>query len=262
MSSTIRLMVPADLDPARALLAEVGLGSGVANVARYLRWQPDGVWVAVDGASVVGMVALLHQGVAGFVGCMAVAPTRQGAGLGRLLLEHAHAAGRRAGLATFLLEATASGAHLYRRLGYVAEYETIIATRTAGATVSARIDPADHAGILALDRGATGVTRDAMVEALLAEGGPGVATATGYGLIIGERLGPVIARDAATGRAIFDALAPAAAVITVPVPNADALAAATAHGFVEQRRLWRMRLGPAVAVRPVEVWALASAGAG
>jgi len=48
----------------------------------------------------------------GFVGCMAVEPSLQGGGVGRRLLEHAHQAGRRAGIRTFLLEATSAGAHL------------------------------------------------------------------------------------------------------------------------------------------------------
>jgi GNAT superfamily N-acetyltransferase len=257
----IRPMVSADLDAAKALLLEVGLASAVANVARYLRWQPDGLWVEDEGG-IVGMVGLLHQGHVGFVGCMAVSPLRQGTGLGRRLLEHAHEEGRRAGLTTFLLEATSAGAKLYRAVGYVAEYETMIASRVPSAPMPAsRITIADDA-VVRLDREATGVDRAHMVRSLLDEPGAKLALPDGYGLLLGDRLGPVIARTPKTGHALFDALAPASATVTLPVPNAEAMAAATSHGFVEVRRLTRMRLGEAVAVRPDHVWSLASAGAG
>ncbi len=257
----IRPLVSSDVDAAKALLLEVGLASGVANVARYLRWQPNGIWVEDDGG-IVGMVALLHQGHVGFVGCMAVSPLRQGTGLGRRLLEHAHDEGRRAGLRTFLLEATEVGAKLYRALGYVAEYETMIASRVpSGPTPGSRITLA-HDVVIRLDREATGVDRASMVRSLLAEPGAGIAFPDGYGLLLGDRLGPVIAQTSKTGRAIFDALAPASAAVTVPIPNAEAMAASASHGFACVRRLTRMRLGEAVPVRPDHVWSLASAGAG
>jgi GNAT superfamily N-acetyltransferase len=61
---------------------------------------------------------------------MAVDPGRQARGLGRVLLEHAHAAGRGAGMITLLLEATPSGQRLYEKLGYVADHETWIVSRS------------------------------------------------------------------------------------------------------------------------------------
>jgi N-acetylglutamate synthase-like GNAT family acetyltransferase len=266
----IRAMTVEDLPAARALLGEVGLGGAIANIARYLRWQPDGVWVAVEGGEVVGTVALLDQGAAAFVGAMAVAPARQGTGVGRRLLEHAHARGRAAGVTTFLLEATPRGAPLYRALGYVAEHETIVATKVAAAPVG--MAPFDGAldEVVTLDAVATGAARCAMVRALIAEGGPAVVVPgrdrdggpRGYGLRVDDRLGPVIALDGDAGRALVAALAPACAVVSVPAPNEAAVAAVVAHGFVEARRLTRMRLGPPVGVRPTWVWALANPGTG
>jgi hypothetical protein len=106
-----------------------------------------------------------------------------------------------------------------------------------------------------------------MVDGLLAERGPGVTARAGgelvgLGMIVGERLGPVLARDAGAGRQIIDALAPACRVATVPVPNHAALDAFAAHGFTELRRLRRMRLGPQITQRTEWIWALASPGAG
>ncbi len=264
----IRALLPADLPAAVALLEVAGLGGAKANLARYLTTQPRCGWVAFSGETLTGLVTVLAQGSAAFIGAMAVHPDHRGAGLGRALLEHGHAAARRAGIGTFLLEATPIGEHLYRRLGYVPEHETLILQREGDVTtIDARIDEADHAAIGALDRLATGTVRDDMLRVLLAERGPGMVVRhrgelVGSGLVVGERLGPVHAIDADAGRALVDQLAPACRVATVPVPNTAALVALERHGFREARRLRRMRLGPAVSMRPDWVFALASPGAG
>jgi hypothetical protein len=84
----------------------------------------------------------------------------------------------------------------------------------------------------------------------------------GYGLVAGERLGPVVARDPGVGRAIVEQLAAPCTTATVSRDNAAALDALAAAGFVELRRLRRMRLGPAVPARADWIWTYASAGAG
>ena len=259
----IRPLGGQDLPATVALLVEVGLGGAASNVARYVVWQPTCGWVAVRATddAIVGCVTVLRQGSVGFVGCMAVAPALQGSGLGRRLLEQAHDRGRRAGVTTFLLEATPVGEPLYARLGYVAAGDTVIATRVAsGAAAAGAALCAD--AICALDRGATGLDRQDMIRGLIADGGPGLLVpGRGYGLVVGDRLGPVIARDAGAGRAMIDALAGPCTVVTAPAHDA-ALTALRAHGFTETRRLRRMHLGaPPMAPRD-HVWALASPGAG
>ena len=264
----IRPLATTDLPAAVGLLEIAGLGGAKANLGRYLRCQPRCGWAAIRDGALAGIVTVLHQGRVAFVGAMAVHPDHRGAGIGRALLEHAQAEARRAGIVTFLLEATPHGAHLYRRLGYVPEHETLILQRAgAVASIAARIASSDHAAIATLDRIATGTVRDDMLADLLAEDGPGATIhvhreAVGAGLVIGERLGPVLATHVDVGRALVDRLAPACRVVTIPEPNQPALAAVASHGFREARRLRRMRLGPAVPVRTDWVWALASPGAG
>lgn len=265
----IRALTEADLPAAVRLLSEAGLAGATTHLARYLKWQPDGAWaLSIDGAP-LGTVSLLRYGPVGFVGCMAVDASVQGRGYGRALLEHAHDAGRRAGVATFLLEATPVGERLYRRLGYVVEHETVVVMRAptlAPGSLGAAITEADREGALALDRGATGSRREVMIRDLLATNrgavvrdGAGVAA---YGLIDGGRLGPVIARDPGAGRAVVDQLAPACIVAAVPRPHEHAMAALAAHGFTEHRPLSRMRLGPPVEARAEWLWALVTPGTG
>ncbi|MDB4956365.1 MAG: mshD 3 [Myxococcales bacterium] len=255
-----------DLDAATSLLDSVGLQGGAANLVRYLRWQPDGAWKLIDGGELVGMVTLLRQGDIGFVGCMAVRSAMQGRGLGCRLLEHAHAHGRRTGIATFLLEATAAGEPLYRKLGYTCDYESAIFARAANGVATAnKIAISDHEAIRELDRMATASTRDVMLDDLVASF-PGSTAGTsglaGYGLVIGERLGPVIAVDPGAGRALIAELAPGTTVAAAPLINEASVAALVAAGFAQVRSLKRMRLGAPRAVRPAWIWTLASPGAG
>lgn len=255
-----------DVPAATKLLERVGLAAGAANIGRYLRWQPDGIFGLIDDGRLLGTVSLLQFGDVDFIGCMAVEPAQQGRGLGRMLLEHAHAHGERAGVKTFLLEATPVGAVLYRKLGYVVEHETAIVGRTASRPPAVLRTTGDRASILELDRVATGSPRDKMIGALVDEVGAATVrtggVVAGYGLFVGERLGPVIARDAGAGRALIDELAAGCSTSTVPLPNEAAFAALGANGFTVVRTLERMRRGPRLASRTDWIWALASAGAG
>jgi ribosomal protein S18 acetylase RimI-like enzyme len=266
---TPRLLTAADLPAAHSLLARAGLGGGVAYVARYQRWYPEGMWGSFDErGELAGMVTVLQYGPVGFVGCMAVAPELQGRGIGRRLLEHAHAAGRARGIGTFLLEATPSGQLLYEKLGYRVEHESAILGRPADAVRF--IDPAplaaDRAAVHALDREATGCARATLIDALV-DNFAGAAVRVrgelaGFGFAVGERLGPVTARDPGAGRELVDRLAPGCTSATVPLDNEPAAAALAGAGFTELRRIVRMSLGPAVRVRLPWVWSLVSAGAG
>lgn len=85
---------------------------------------------------------------------------------------------------------------------------------------------------------------------------------TGYAVVAGDRLGPVIASAAATGRALVEHFAPACATAVASLANTTAVAALAAGGFTEARPLRRMRLGPPIAARSEWVWTRASPGAG
>lgn len=259
-------LTEADLPAERRLLNSVGLQGGAANVTRYQRWEPDGAWKLTQADQLIAMVTLLRQGEVGFVGCMAVQATLQGRGHGAALLEHAHGWGVRHGVSTFLLEATSEGEPLYRKLGYVVDYESVIFARSAtGVAATTQIAETDQEAILALDRAATGCTRDTMLGALLS-GFPGhvirAADIVGYGLAVDDRLGPVIAKDAGAGRALVEGLAPGCTTAVTPLVNEASCAALGALGFVQARLLKRMRLGAPIPVHPTWIWALASPGAG
>lgn len=58
---TIRRLTADDLAACVDLLTRAGLAGGAANIARYLRWQPDGCFGLEDDGRLVGTVTLLAQ---------------------------------------------------------------------------------------------------------------------------------------------------------------------------------------------------------
>jgi len=73
------------------------------------------------------------------------------------------------------------------------------------------------------------------------------------------QIGPAIALDEATGRALFDDAADRlkgqAVFIDIPLDNKPAVAWAAAAGLKMQRKFLRMRRGPAVVDQPQYIWA-------
>jgi ribosomal protein S18 acetylase RimI-like enzyme len=93
------------------------------DYAEVVRRQP--VTVAERGSEVVGLVVLGDDDEGFFVDNVAVAPSHQGSGVGRALLEHAEEAARRAGFDSIYLythELMTENLALYARAGY-AEYD-------------------------------------------------------------------------------------------------------------------------------------------
>jgi GNAT superfamily N-acetyltransferase len=159
-------------------------------------------FVALADGRVVGTMLATPQGDVAMLNMLIVEAGLRGRGIGRALMERALASTadreRR-------LVATAEGAPLYRRLGFV---ETGAIVQHGGAcpvlAAPAGIEPArpdDHAAIVGLDRAATGADRTAMWAAfagvaertvLRRDGGVrGFAASRRFGR--GEVIGPVIA---------------------------------------------------------------------
>ena len=70
------------------------------------------IWVAAEGETVTGFIALLE----GFIGGLFVAPERQGKGMGRALV--VHAADIRGALGVEVYEANDAAREFYARLGF------------------------------------------------------------------------------------------------------------------------------------------------
>jgi len=93
-----------------------------ADLDRVLDDEPGNVDVAVDGESPVGWVCTrLHpEDSMGEIYVLAVDPARQRQGVGRMLMEHAFARARVAGMRMVMVETGDDPGHAPARAGYLA----------------------------------------------------------------------------------------------------------------------------------------------
>lgn len=200
--------------------------SGWNQVARdwlfFLAHAPEGCMVAgdADDAVIGTSVAMTYADALTWIAMVLVDPAHRGHGLGTRLLHEALSAvpaDRACGL-----DATPAGEGLYRRAGFLVVERLQRMTRAAGAlpvpgggTDDRRVRPmtaGDLPRVVAFDAAANGVDRRPLVE-WLATGAPEYAWVCGdeeiEGFVLGrpghlcEHLGPVLARDEPTARALI-----------------------------------------------------------
>ena len=96
------------------------------SVPAKLAEQPDLLFVALDGADVIGSIMAGYDGHRGWLYAVAVSKARQGEGIGRKLAEHAEAALKARGCLKINLQVRegnpATG--FYAKLGYEVEPRT------------------------------------------------------------------------------------------------------------------------------------------
>ena len=92
-----------------------------AEIDRKLAWDPSMLVVAADGDTIAGTVMIGYDGRRGWVNYVAVAPGRQGSGLGRRLMQEAEARLRALGCPKLNLQVRGdnlAAVEFYRHLGY------------------------------------------------------------------------------------------------------------------------------------------------
>ena len=106
----------------RHYVPRIGMRPGPMDADYDRAIRDDDVQLAVDDDEIVGVLVLSRHDGAFYVENVAVAPSHQKRGVGRLLLSHAEDAARRAGFAEIALythEQMSENLALYRRIGYV-----------------------------------------------------------------------------------------------------------------------------------------------
>jgi len=197
----------------------------------------------------------------------------RGRGIGTRLVEHALAYLGEAGARTVRLDATPLGEPIYRRLGFVPEYEL---ARWEGVGLegtphpSIRPVPADKLEAVAkLDQEATGTDRRRLIRLLYQEQPNAMRLFTPHGALLGYatfrrgsravQIGPAIALTEEAGRALCDSALQGCAgelvFIDIPKENSAAGRWAESKGLVVQRYLTRMRRGPGPWDQPRKLWA-------
>jgi GNAT superfamily N-acetyltransferase len=238
----------------------------------FLASNPDGCRVAIDDSGeVVGSVATLRYGDEfTWIAMVLVDPPHRGKGLGTRLLKEALTIIGEA--TTARLDATPAGRAVYVPLGFREEYPLQRMERPAMVRLSAvgratqpsfgetdlrarRMSDADFADVAKYDRDVFGADRRGLLEMCRGEA-PEYAWAIGDGRLGGylfgrhgysfEQIGPLVARDEPTARALAAACLSAhpsrSFIIDTPL-RASWVEWLESDGFTLQRPFTRMRRG-------------------
>lgn len=224
---------------------------------------PRGCFVAVRNGAVVGTtLSVDYDSKVGWIGCVLVDAAMRGRGIATRLVESALDVLK--ACETVKLDATPDGRRVYRKLGFVDEYELVrlivpaapVAPAEPGFVVR-RMEPGDLPAAAAMDANAFGVARPSLLAALrglepdyalVAEcAGTMRGFAMGRHGATAEYLGPVTALDPAAARALaihaLAVLRGRAVILDVPAAQRDWKEWLCGLGFVQQRVLFRMSLG-------------------
>jgi GNAT superfamily N-acetyltransferase len=220
-----RPMIETDIEAGLRLCRASGWNQLEADWRGFLEWGPRGCRVAVCEDGVVGTVATLnYQERFGWISMLLVDPRWRGQGIGTRLLEEA--CQMLSSVETVRLDATPAGKLVYDKAGFQDEYRLVrmkVASPVAeglsevrGASGAVRdIVDSDWPRLLAWDRLVFGADRGAILRRL-SGGAPEyalVAESAGEirGFLMGrhgfvaEHLGPLVALDELTARALVSA---------------------------------------------------------
>lgn len=215
----LRAMTEADLPAALGLSRQERWPHRLEDW-RFLLARGAGVVAERGGALVGTAMGMPDDGDGATIGMVIVAPDCQGAGLGRRLMEAVMGG---LGSRRLQLVATEAGLPLYRKLGFVrigaVDQQQGVVTAVPGAELWPEealraVGPADEPVLAALDRAATGFSRESLLGALR-HAGRGVileraGQPTGFAFLrpfgLGDAIGPVVAGNERTARLLVSHL--------------------------------------------------------
>jgi len=281
--TVFRCFEPDDLDFADRQKEREGWAASRDQFKLYLEHDPDGCFVATVDDQPVGMVTTTCFGPSGWIGNLIVEPDFRSRGIGRALMEHGLDRLRERGTTTVRLEGDPPGIPLYRKLGFVDEFESCRLKLSNSKEVpmlddstAEPITKGDLDEVAALDAEIVGPNRRQFLElkffaAELAlvrrQNGRIVASLLASPTNRGFRIAPCVALEPADGRGVIAAAISAASgravLIGLPALNTNALDMLAEMGFEKSASSFRMRLGPPIdAGDPTRVFAIASGAVG
>ena len=265
-TAAIRMMTEFDLSAALMLSTSVGWNQIAADWQRMLLLEPDGCFVAEQNGEIVGTTLCCTFGPVAWLAMVIVREDQRGCGLGRELVRTGLIYAQQQGVRTVRLDATRLGEAVYRKLGFVPQFELVrmggIVSSKAAAyfpvhqIVSAT--PAQFEEIILLDQAGTRTDRGKLLLRLFSEWSPWLAISSA-GQIDGflasrqGRLSTQFGSMSGTESAAMDLLNHALTnscgqpvILDVPVQRHSLLELARNFGLTEQRTLLRMCYGDPV----------------
>ena len=230
------------------------------QLQRNLALQPDGWLVAESNTTLVGMVGAVDYGGFAYVGLMGVHPAFQRRGIGTMLMEHLLVWLNERSCYEVALDATASGAALYARHGFVEAEKSLVFDRQntpeqhSSSDQTTILRPSELTELAAFDKMLFGADRRTVFATLLNElpnrafvARDRAGQIVGYLFAQSQKIGPWAANTATVAEALllrvlslsFDG----APRVLVPGANPIAKSLLSRYGFRQQRTLSHMRRG-------------------
>ena len=219
MSITIRTFGEIDIDFAVAQTSREGWDNTPSTFRVCLAHDPDGCFIAEVGGCRAGMITTTCYECSAWIGNLIVTPDHRRRGIGRYLMEHAIGQIEARGIRTVRLEADPMGVRLYRRLGFINQFESPRFTKqpphTVGSCPVERLQAADLDTVAAFDAACFGEDRRRMLAELIGishaaygirENGRIVGFAMALPAACGIRLGPCVAENPPTAERLVTAV--------------------------------------------------------
>lgn len=263
-----RPLTDADLPRAAALSRLVGWNQVERDWALFLR-HGEGRALDDGRAALAATAAVIRYGPdLAWISMVLVRPDMRRRGIATALMRWAVTALR--GTRCAALDATPAGREVYGRLGFRDGWGFARWALPASLPALPGIRPlaeADWPALLALDTAAFGAPRPALLRDFAArEPAAAFVAEDGSGFVLardgahGPQIGPVMAQDDATARALIAAARaalPGAAVLDLPDARHGLAAWLRAHGGAPQRPFTRMSLGAGLPGDPARIAAVA-----
>jgi len=164
-------MTTHDIPEAMRLKEIAGWNQTSADWQRFLSATPDGCFVAEHQGRVIGTVTtIVYEDRFAWIAQLLVDPEHRGRGIGAALLEQAIQYLDTQNIACMKLDATPLGKPLYRKLGFVSEYEIErwMLKRPANKKTT-QVKAAEIQEVLPLDREIFGADRSQLLRSLAEE---------------------------------------------------------------------------------------------
>ena len=124
-SAVIRSWTQADIDYVSESVNREGWGHTRLDVERCWKLEPNGCFIAEFRNKPIGHVFSICYGKTGWIGLLIVNPERRGQGVGSVLMQTAINYLQRAGAETIRLDAAEKAVPLYKRLGFIEEFDSL-----------------------------------------------------------------------------------------------------------------------------------------
>jgi predicted N-acetyltransferase YhbS len=122
---TVRLWKQTDIDYVEESVEQARWGYARRDVERCWQFEPNGCFLAQINNKPVGHVFSINYGKMGWIGLLIVKEEHRNRGIGTLLTQEAIEHLRKVGVETIRLEAAERAVPLYKRLGFIEEFDSL-----------------------------------------------------------------------------------------------------------------------------------------